>query len=137
MAMKYRVANRVFDILANFLYGARITDEATGYKAFRASVLKDVKLEYRRFEFCPEVTAKLRHLDYDIHEVPIRYNPRGIEEGRKIRFVDGLKTLWTLLKYRFVPCKWFVRSGVPEYPRRQAVSFSGRPRRYSFFLSRF
>jgi glycosyltransferase involved in cell wall biosynthesis len=137
MAMKYRIANRVFAILANFLYGACITDEATGYKAFRASVLKDVKLECRRFEFCPEVTAKLRRLDYHIHEVPIRYNPRGIQEGKKIRFVDGLETLWTLLKYRFVPCKLFVRSGIPEYPGRQAVSFSGRSRRFPLFLHRF
>ncbi|MGH9771445.1 MAG: glycosyltransferase family 2 protein [Candidatus Acidiferrales bacterium] len=114
MAMKYRIANRIFAALANFLYDARLTDEATAYKAFRASVLRNLKLDCQRFEFCPEVTAKLRRLGYDIHEVPIRYNPRGIEEGKKIRFMDGLETLWTLLKYRFVPRKsivWFEAEG--------------------------
>jgi glycosyltransferase involved in cell wall biosynthesis len=109
MEVKYRVANRVLTALANLLYDARITDEATAYKAFRASVLRDLRLECRRFEFCPEVTAKLRRLGHNIREVPIRYNPRGIAEGKKIRFADGLEALWTLLKYRFVSRKSLVR----------------------------
>ena len=106
---RYRLANRILTTAANMLFGAGLTDEATAYKAFRASVLQEIKLECERFEFCPEVTAKLRRLDYPIHEVPISYNARGISEGKKIRFVDGLEALWTLLKYRLAPRKSFVR----------------------------
>jgi len=101
MAFKNRVANRVLTAAANLLYGARITDEATAYKAFRASLLRGISLECRRFEFCPEITAKVRRLNYRIHEVPIRYNARGIADGKKIRARDGFEALWTLVRYRF------------------------------------
>jgi glycosyltransferase involved in cell wall biosynthesis len=101
MALKNRIANRILTAAANLLYGARITDEATAYKAFRASVLRKLPLECRRFEFCPEVTAKLRRRGFRIHEVPISYNARGIAEGKKIRARDGFEALWTLLRYRF------------------------------------
>jgi glycosyltransferase involved in cell wall biosynthesis len=101
MALKNRIANRILTAAANLLYGAGITDEATAYKAFRAELLKKVPLECRRFEFCPEVTAKLRRRGVRIHEVPIRYNARGIAEGKKIRARDGFEALWTLGKYRF------------------------------------
>jgi dolichol-phosphate mannosyltransferase len=103
MAWQNRMANRILTAAANLLYGAGITDEATAYKAFRAPVLRRMRIESRRFEFCPEVTAKVRRLGYCIHEVPIRYNARGIAEGKKIRARDGFQALWTLLKYRFVP----------------------------------
>ena len=63
----------------------------------------------RRFEFCPEVTAKLLRLGYVIQEVPIGYNPRGIIEGKKIRLVDGLEAFWALVRYRFVPLRLLVR----------------------------
>jgi dolichol-phosphate mannosyltransferase len=106
---KYWLANRALTIVANLLYRARLTDEATAYKAFRASILRSVKLNCRRFEFCPEVTAKLRRLGYAIQEVPINYNPRGIVEGKKIRLVDGLEAFWALVRYRFVPLQSFVR----------------------------
>ena len=102
MAWKNRIANRILTAAANLLYDARITDEATAYKAFRLSVLRSLRLESRRFEFCPEVTAKLRRLGYRIREVPIGYNARGIAEGKKIRARDGFEALWTLVKYRFV-----------------------------------
>ncbi len=101
MAMKNRIANHILTAAANLLYGARLTDEATAYKAFRAPALKQLRLECRRFEFCPEVTAKLRRLGYAIHEEPISYNARGIGEGKKIRARDGIEALWTLVKYRF------------------------------------
>lgn len=103
MAKKYRIANRVLTATANLLYRARLTDEATAYKAFRASVLRNIELRCKRFDFCPEVTAKLRRLGYTIREVPISYNARGIADGKKIRFVDGLDALWTLFKYRVTP----------------------------------
>jgi glycosyltransferase involved in cell wall biosynthesis len=101
MALKNRIANRILTTATNLLYGAGITDEATAYKAFRADLLKKLPLECRRFEFCPEVTAKLRRRGVRIHEVPIRYNGRGIAEGKKIRARDGFEALWTLVKYRF------------------------------------
>jgi glycosyltransferase involved in cell wall biosynthesis len=112
--LRYRLANRILTAAANTLFRARLTDEATAYKAFRASVLEEIKLECERFEFCPEVTAKLRRLGYPIHEVPISYNARGVADGKKIRFVDGIEALWTLLKYRVAPRKTFVRADSPE-----------------------
>jgi glycosyltransferase involved in cell wall biosynthesis len=114
MKSRYRLANRILTAAANLLFGAGITDEATAYKAFRASVLHEIRLKCERFEFCPEVTAKLRRLGYAIHEVPIRYNARGIAEGKKIRFADAIEAIWTLVKYRLVPRKSFVRGDTPE-----------------------
>ncbi len=109
--MKWRnwVANRALTLAANVLYGARITDEATAYKAFAREVLDAVDLKCVRFEFCPEITAKARRLGYEIVEVPISYNPRGILEGKKIRWQDGVEALWTLVKYRSAPSRSFDR----------------------------
>ena len=112
------VANKILTWAANVLYSARITDEATAYKAFRADVLKGVRLHCMRFEFCPEITAKVRRLGHAIHEVPISYNARGVLEGKKIRWYDGVSALWTLLRYRFAPRASLVRS-IPA-PRREA-----------------
>ena len=95
------IANRLLTFTANVLYGANITDEATAYKAFRTSAIRSVRLRSMRFEFCPEVTAKMRRAGHRIHEVPISYNPRGILEGKKIRWQDGFEALWTLVRYRF------------------------------------
>ncbi|HTQ55500.1 MAG TPA: glycosyltransferase family 2 protein [Bryobacteraceae bacterium] len=100
MARPNRIANRILTAAANLLFAARITDEATAYKAFRTDVLRSIPLACRRFEFCPEVTAKARRLGFRIHEVPVRYNARGIAEGKKIRARDGWQALWTLLKWR-------------------------------------
>jgi dolichol-phosphate mannosyltransferase len=101
MALPNLLANRILTLSANLLYSARITDEATAYKAFRASVLRRMKLKALKFELCPELTAKVRRLGYRIHEVPISYNGRGIADGKKIRSRDGIQALWTLLRCRF------------------------------------
>jgi dolichol-phosphate mannosyltransferase len=103
MAWPNWCANRVLTFAANVLFNASITDEATAYKAFRAPLLQSLPLTCRRFEFCPEVTAKVRRLGVAIHEVPIRYQPRRVEHGKKIRWWDGVSALWTLLKFRIVP----------------------------------
>jgi dolichol-phosphate mannosyltransferase len=103
MAFRNLVANRILTMTANLLYGARLTDEATAYKAFRAPLLRSMLLECRGFEFCPEVTAKVRRLGYRIHEVPISYNARNIADGKKIRARHGFEALWTLLRYRVTP----------------------------------
>jgi glycosyltransferase involved in cell wall biosynthesis len=110
MALRNRMANWILTAAANFLYDARLTDEATAYKAFRASVLREIHFECRRFEFCPEVTAKVRRLGHRIHEVPIGYNARGIADGKKIRARDGFHALWTLVKYRFAPRRTLVQA---------------------------
>jgi len=98
-----RLANKILTWTSNIAFHAGITDEATAYKAFRADVVRSIRLRCVRFEFCPEVTAKLRRLGFKIEEVPITYNPRGIAEGKKIRWQDGVEAFWTLVKYRMAP----------------------------------
>jgi dolichol-phosphate mannosyltransferase len=97
------LANKLLTTTTNVLFAASITDEATAYKAFRIDVLRSMRLRCLRFEFCPEVTAKVRRLGHQIYEVPISYNARGILEGKKIRWQDGFHAMWTLWKYRFLP----------------------------------
>lgn len=86
--------------MANFLYQTNITDEATCYKMFTKESLSKVNLQCEKFEFCPEVTAKIRKAGYEIVEVPIYYRPRSKAEGKKINLADGLQAIYTLLKYR-------------------------------------
>jgi len=93
--------NKILKWEANLLYRAGITDEATAYKVFCADVLKTLDLRASRFEFCPEVTAKVCRAGQRIHEVPITYQARSVAEGKKIRWQDGVHAVWTLLKYRF------------------------------------
>lgn len=102
-------ANRVLTITANLLFGAGITDEATAYKAFRAGVLQQIDLRCVRFEFCPEVTAKVRRLGFAIREVPIGYRARSVQQGKKIRYRDGFEAFWTLVKHRFTPRRRLLR----------------------------
>jgi glycosyltransferase involved in cell wall biosynthesis len=92
---------KLMTILANFLYGLKITDEPTGYKVFKKSLLERLDLKSEGFEFCSEVTAKIAKLGIKIYEVPISYYPRGKSEGKKIRLKDGIIGAWTLLKYKF------------------------------------
>jgi len=95
------LANKILAITANLLYGINITDEATAYKAFQSKVIKAIPLKCERFEFCPEVTAKLAKRGYQIIEVPIRYQGRSVKGGKKIKLRDGFEAFWTLVKYRF------------------------------------
>ncbi len=100
--------------LTNLLYGADIHDEATCYKVLRRSVLAQMELECRRFEFCPEVTAKLCRMHEKIAEVPISYHPRSALQGKKIRHADGWLAIWTLIRYRFLPRRrWLRKSQKP------------------------
>jgi len=99
----YFYAGGVFlTTLANILYGIKITDEPTCYKMIDAKLLQDLNIESKGFEFCPEVVAKIGRLKIPIFEIPIRYNPRSLKEGKKIKAKDGLVAIWTLVKYRFV-----------------------------------
>ncbi len=98
------IANRLLATYTNLLYGCRISDESTGYKAFSTELITRLNLTCEGFEFCPEVTAKILRAGYRIYEVPVSYFPRTKKEGKKLRFwSDGLFAAWTLLKYRFIP----------------------------------
>jgi glycosyltransferase involved in cell wall biosynthesis len=103
----YFYGARFLTLLTNFLYRCNIQDEATCYKVFRRSTLNTIELRCRRFEFCPEVTAKLSRMGEKIWEVPISYNPRTAKEGKKIGWSDGLMAIWTLFRYRLEPRHWF------------------------------
>jgi len=94
---------RLVSWVANLLYGSHLTDEATGYKLVRADLLRSLDLESEGFDFCPEVTGKLLRRGIEIHEVPISYHPRGLDEGKKIGWRDGLAAICTLVKHRFAP----------------------------------
>lgn len=96
-----RVANYFLTKLTNILYGSHLTDMATAYKVFRADVIRQLVIRSARFEFEPEVTAKLLRAGYRIVEIPISYQPRSALEGKKIGWIDGIEYIYTLLKYRF------------------------------------
>lgn len=97
------IANRILATYTNLLYGCRITDESTGYKAFSTELITRLALTCEGFEFCPEVTAKILRAGYRIYEVPVSYVPRTKKQGKKLRFwLDGFFAAWTLLKYRFI-----------------------------------
>ena len=100
MRLPNRIINRILAWLANLLYRAGITDEATCYKMFRTDLLKRIPLQCRGFEFCPEVTAKVRRRGVRIVEVPITYRARPDQSSKKIRWTDGIKAITTLLHYR-------------------------------------
>lgn len=94
--------NKFLSLLTSVIYGQKISDMETGYKVFDKKSLSGVKLKSRSFDFEPEITAKIFKKGIRILEIDIKTNPRGYDEGKKIRpFKDGVIALWTLLKYRF------------------------------------
>lgn len=102
MMFWHMVANQLLTLFTNILYDTILSDMETGYKAFRADVLKNVPLKAKRFDFEPEVTAKILKRRYRIYEVPISFDPREYSQGKKIGLKDAFTAVWTLLKYRFV-----------------------------------
>jgi glycosyltransferase involved in cell wall biosynthesis len=98
----HMVANKLLTLMTNVLYNSILSDMETGYKVFRREVIQSTPLRCRRFDFEPEVTAKLLKRRVRIFEVPISFNPREYAEGKKIRLRDAFAAVWTLLKYRFV-----------------------------------
>lgn len=96
------IANRLLTLLTNLLYRSKLTDMETCYKLFKRQVLQAVSLKSNRFNFEPEITAKVLKSGVSIIEVPIKVKPRTYKEGKKIKWTDGLIAVWTLLKYRFV-----------------------------------
>lgn len=98
----HMVANKMLTLMTNILYNNILTDMETGYKVFRRHVVQDMQIHARRFDFEPEFTAKVLKRRLRIFEVPITFNPRDYEEGKKIKLWDAFEAVWTLLKYRFV-----------------------------------
>lgn len=95
------IANRSLTLVTNVLYDSILSDMETCYKVFRADVVRDIPLRSRRFDFEPEITAKVLKRGHRIYEVPISYNGREWSEGKKITWKDGVIALWTLFRYRF------------------------------------
>jgi glycosyltransferase involved in cell wall biosynthesis len=97
-----RWANRGLTMMTNLLYGARLTDMETAYKVFRREVLRHISLRCVGFDIEPEMTARILRAGYRIHEIPVAYNPRRKDEGKKLSWTDGIDAVYTLLRCRVV-----------------------------------
>jgi len=102
MLFLHWVGNRFLSLVTNVLYNTTLSDMETCYKLFDRKLLDGITLRSKRFEFEPEVTAKMLRRGIRIYEVPISYTGREFDEGKKITWSDGFIALWTLVKYRFV-----------------------------------
>ena len=95
------LGNQFLTWVTNVLYNTMLTDMETCFKMCRAGIFTSIRLEANRFGFEPEFTAKIFKRGCKVYEVPISYNGRGYEEGKKITWRDGIAALWFLLKFRF------------------------------------
>jgi glycosyltransferase involved in cell wall biosynthesis len=95
------VGNVIVTFFTNVLYNTMLTDMETCYKVMRTDVLRSFTLNSNGFGIEPEITAKIFKRGYRVYEVPITYDGRGYDEGKKITWRDGFVALWVLLKYRF------------------------------------
>jgi glycosyltransferase involved in cell wall biosynthesis len=95
-------ANKFLSLLTNILYDATLTDMETCYKVMLAPIFKSIKINSNRFDFEPEITAKILKRKVRLYEMPISYYGRDYSEGKKITWKDGVMAIWTLIKYRFV-----------------------------------
>ena len=102
MYKMHHFGNVFLTFVTNILYGSKITDMETGYKVFRKEVIERIKLKAKRFDFEPEITAKILKKGYKIKEIPINFVGRKFDEGKKITWKDGIKALYYLVKYRFI-----------------------------------
>jgi glycosyltransferase involved in cell wall biosynthesis len=98
----HHVANKVLTLVSNMVTNLNLTDMETGYKVFRADIIKSIPIRSNRFGVEPEITAKLSKVRARIYEVPISYSGRAYWEGKKIRWTDGVVALWTIFRYAFV-----------------------------------
>lgn len=99
--LKNKIANKFLTLLTNILYGAEITDMETCYKAFKREFIQGITIKSNRFDFEPEITAKVMKKKARLKEVPISYFGRGHNEGKKINWKDGIHAIITLIKFRF------------------------------------
>jgi len=96
------VGNMLITLLSNMATDLNLTDMETGYKVFKREVFQGIEIKSNRFGFEPEITAKVARKGCVVYEVPISYYGRSYEEGKKITWKDGVKAVFTILKY-----KWF------------------------------
>ena len=97
----HRLGNGLLTLLSNMLTNLNLTDMEVCYKVFRREVLQSIDLKCNKFDFEPEITAKVAKKHYRIYEVPISYSGRDYDEGKKIGWRDGVQAIWTIIKYRF------------------------------------
>jgi glycosyltransferase involved in cell wall biosynthesis len=95
------IGNKLLTFVTNVLYNAILSDMETCYKVFRADVIKNIQIKSNRFDFEPEITAKVLKRKYKLYEMPISYYGRDFSEGKKITWRDGFAAIWALVKYRF------------------------------------
>lgn len=95
----HSVGNKIITTLSNIFTDLNLSDMETGYKVFRAEVLKKIKIESNRFGFEPEITAKIAKMGCRIYEVPISYWGRDYTEGKKIKWKDGVAAIYWIIKY--------------------------------------
>ena len=95
------IANKILAGLISLLYGQKITDEATAYKSFSKNVIRSINLKCERFEFCPEVTSKVLKKGYRIIEIPVSFEARTFEEGKKIGWRDFIIAVKTIFYCKF------------------------------------
>ncbi|MGI8983824.1 MAG: glycosyltransferase family 2 protein [Acidimicrobiales bacterium] len=101
MAASDWVGNRLLSIATNLLYNTSLSDMECGYKLFTRKVLDDITIDSDGFDFEPEITAKVLRRGYRIYEVPVSYSGRLASEGRKFGWLDGVRALATLVRYRW------------------------------------
>lgn len=101
MTSLHYYGNKALTIITNILYGVTLTDMETCYKLFPGDFIRSLKLNAKRFEFEPEVTAKILKNGYKIIELPINYYGRSHSEGKKITWKDGFNAIFSLVKYKF------------------------------------
>lgn len=99
--ISHYIGNKLLTGITNLLYNANLTDMETCYKVFYKSILDNIELKAKGFEFEPEITSKILKNGFKIKEVSINHAPRTYKEGKKIRKLDGIKALFYLIKYRF------------------------------------
>ncbi len=95
------LGNKFLSLLTNILYGSTLTDMETCYKAFKADFIKDIEIKSNRFDFEPEITAKVLKRGARLYELPVSYYGREFSEGKKITWKDGFHAIIALIKYRF------------------------------------
>lgn len=93
------VGNKLLTLFSNVMTNLNLTDMETGYKVFKADVIKSIPLSANRFGFEPEITAKIAHKKYKIYELPISYSGRDYSEGKKIGWKDGVAAIYFIFKY--------------------------------------
>jgi glycosyltransferase involved in cell wall biosynthesis len=99
--LTHYLGNRLLTFITNVLYNTMLSDMETCYKVMRTEVVRSLTLRSDGFGIEPELTAKIFKRRYRVYEVPITYDGRGYEDGKKITWRDGFVALWVLLKYRF------------------------------------